>query len=73
MFEALNFMAENFIFSYLGVSMFTFSKHYFDFFFIFGTFVAIALARAANIYPISWVVNLGRDRKIPLNVRPKLH
>merc|ERR1712223_2298301 len=28
-FGLLNFMAENFIFCYVGVSMFTFSKHHF--------------------------------------------
>ena len=68
LFEVLNFMAENFIFSYLGVSMFTFSKHYFDFLFVFGSFLAIALARALNVYPMAAVVNLAREKKIPLNV-----
>ena len=29
LFETLNFLSENFIFSYLGVSMFTFGHHYF--------------------------------------------
>lgn len=33
-FELLNFLAENFIFSYIGVSMFTFPKHHFDVAFI---------------------------------------
>lgn len=67
-FEMLNFLAENFIFSYLGVSMFTFDKHIFSVSFIVGAFVAIAVARAANIYPLSLVVNCGRREKIPLNV-----
>ena len=69
LFEALNFMAENFIFSYLGVSLFTFSRHYFDIIFIFGAFVAVAAARAVNVYPILGVVNLGRKQKISMNVR----
>ncbi|TRY61537.1 hypothetical protein TCAL_04177 [Tigriopus californicus] len=65
-FETLNFLAENFIFSYLGVSMFTFSKHYFNLFFILGAFVAIAVARACNIYPLGMLMNLGRQQKIPM-------
>lgn len=41
-FELLNFLAENFIFSYIGVSMFTFPKHKFDFLFITTGFVSSA-------------------------------
>jgi sodium/hydrogen exchanger-like protein 6/7 len=40
MFELLNFLAENFIFSYIGVSMFTFPKHHFDPLFILTGFVS---------------------------------
>lgn len=39
-FELLNFLAENFIFSYIGVSMFTFPKHHFDAGFIITAFVS---------------------------------
>lgn len=66
--ETLNFLSENFIFCYLGVSMFTFEHHYFSFIFIFGTFVAIAVARAAHVYPLSLLLNLGRQQKIPMKV-----
>ena len=41
-FELLNFLAENFIFSYIGVSMFTFPKHHFDAVFIITGFVSIS-------------------------------
>lgn len=41
MFELLNFLAENFIFSYIGVSMFTFPKHHFDPLFILTGFVSL--------------------------------
>uniref|UniRef100_A0A182TG44 Cation/H+ exchanger transmembrane domain-containing protein n=1 Tax=Anopheles melas TaxID=34690 RepID=A0A182TG44_9DIPT len=44
-FELLNFLAENFIFSYIGVSMFTFPKHHFDPLFIFTGFMCAAIGR----------------------------
>ena len=68
LFETLNFLSENFIFSYLGVSMFTFGHHYFSVIFILGGFVAIAAARAMHIYPLSFLLNLGRAQKIPYKV-----
>lgn len=40
-FELLNFLSENFIFSYIGVSMFTFPKHHFDPWLISTGFVSI--------------------------------
>lgn len=40
-FELLNFLSENFIFSYIGVSMFTFPKHHFDLWFISTGFVSV--------------------------------
>lgn len=44
-FGLLNFMAENFIFCYVGVSMFTFSKHNFDAGFIAGNFHRVFIAK----------------------------
>lgn len=71
-FGLLNFMAENFIFSYVGVSMFTFSKHKFDAAFITGSFLAIIVGRAVNIYPLSFLLNLGRKSKITWNLQHML-
>ncbi|XP_055384841.1 sodium/hydrogen exchanger 6 isoform X3 [Condylostylus longicornis] len=65
-FELLNFLAENFIFSYIGVSMFTFPKHHFDPFFIPAAFFCAAIGRAVNIYPFSFLLNLGRKPKISM-------
>ncbi|XP_030748629.1 sodium/hydrogen exchanger 7 isoform X4 [Sitophilus oryzae] len=72
MFELLNFLAENFIFSYIGVSMFTFPKHHFDPLFILTGFICAAVGRAANVYPLSFLLNLGRRPKIPLNFQHML-
>ncbi|XP_063993002.1 sodium/hydrogen exchanger 6 isoform X5 [Diachasmimorpha longicaudata] len=67
LFELLNFLAENFIFSYIGVSMFTFPKHRFDPGFILSGFVCALIGRAANVYPLSFLLNLARKPKIPMN------
>ncbi|KAA8588757.1 hypothetical protein FQN60_010102 [Etheostoma spectabile] len=67
LFELLNFLAENFIFSYMGLALFTFQDHVFNPMFIVGAFVAVFLGRAANIYPLSLLLNLGRRNKIRSN------
>ncbi|XP_054154317.1 sodium/hydrogen exchanger 6-like [Oppia nitens] len=67
LFSLCNFIAENFIFTYIGVSMFTFPRHYWSFSFIVIAFIAIAVGRALNVYPLSFVLNLGRNNKIPLH------
>ncbi|XP_076024695.1 sodium/hydrogen exchanger 6-like [Genypterus blacodes] len=64
LFELLNFLAENFIFSYMGLTLFSFQSHVFNPMFIVGAFVAIFVGRAANIYPLSFLLNLGRKNKI---------
>lgn len=40
LFELLNFLAENFIFSYMGLTLFTFKNHIFNPMFIVGAFVS---------------------------------
>ncbi|XP_069574275.1 sodium/hydrogen exchanger 6-like [Brachyistius frenatus] len=67
LFEVLNFLAENFIFSYMGLTLFSFQSHIFNPMFIVGAFVAVFLGRAANIYPLSFLLNLGRKNKIRSN------
>lgn len=64
-FEILNFLAENFIFTYIGVSMFTSTSHGFNLLFIVAAFIAAFLARAVFIYPLSSLLNLCRRPKIP--------
>uniref|UniRef100_A0A8C5BZG8 Sodium/hydrogen exchanger n=1 Tax=Gadus morhua TaxID=8049 RepID=A0A8C5BZG8_GADMO len=79
LFELLNFLAENFIFSYMGLTLFTFQNHVFNPMFIIGAFVsfrcrfncqrtvAVFIGRACNIYPLSFLLNLGRRNKIRSN------
>ncbi|KAJ7993356.1 hypothetical protein DPEC_G00271570 [Dallia pectoralis] len=64
LFEVLHFLAENFIFSYMGLALFTFQNHIFSPIFIIGAFLAIFIGRAFNIYPLSFLLNLGRRHKI---------
>ncbi|XP_056607562.1 sodium/hydrogen exchanger 7 [Triplophysa dalaica] len=64
LFEVLHFLAENFIFSYMGLALFTFQNHVFSPIFIVGAFLAIFIGRALNIYPLSFLINLGRRHKI---------
>lgn len=66
-FDLLNFLAENFIFSYIGLSVFTFTTHIWDFRFIAWSFLAITVGRILNIYPLTFFLNFGRTGKIPWN------
>lgn len=64
LFELTNFLAENFVFLYVGVSIFTFHAQKWHAGFILSTFLAIIVARFCNIYPLSLLLNLGRRKKI---------
>lgn len=67
LFEVFHFLAENFIFSYMGLALFTFQNHIFSPIFIIGAFISIFIGRALNIYPLSFLLNLGRRHKINQN------
>ena len=64
-FELLSFLSENFLFSYMGVSLFTFPYHQWRPGFIGISFLAITIGRILNIVPLSIFLNLRRRRKIP--------
>ena len=64
-FEFLSFLSENFLFSYMGVSLFTFPYHQWKPGFIVFSFIGIAVGRILNIIPISLFLNIRRRRKIP--------
>ncbi|XP_034003232.1 LOW QUALITY PROTEIN: sodium/hydrogen exchanger 9-like [Trematomus bernacchii] len=65
LFEVFNFLGEIFIFSYMGYVLLTFPRHVFKALFITGAFLSICISRACNIYPLSFLLNLGRTTKIP--------
>uniref|UniRef100_A0A8C9RWX3 Sodium/hydrogen exchanger n=1 Tax=Scleropages formosus TaxID=113540 RepID=A0A8C9RWX3_SCLFO len=69
LFECLNFLAENFIFCYIGLALFTFQKHIFQVVFICGAFISILVARVCNVYPLSFLLNLGQRNKIPFSIQ----
>ena len=52
--------------------MFTFAHHKFVFSFVLVAFLAIAVARALNIYPLSFILNFGRKTRIPMNYQHML-
>ncbi|GAA55055.1 sodium/hydrogen exchanger 6, partial [Clonorchis sinensis] len=53
-FELLNFLSENFVFAYIGVSTFTYQQHYWDVRFVFIALLACIIARMVSVYPITW-------------------
>ncbi|KAM9332637.1 sodium/hydrogen exchanger 9-like [Pholidichthys leucotaenia] len=65
LFEVLYFLGEIFFFSYMGYILLTFPHHVFKGLFISGAFLSIFISRACNIYPLSFLLNLGRTNKIP--------
>ena len=56
--ELLNFLAENFLFIYMGISVFSFSHHKWDPFFTIFAFLGIVFGRLVNIYPLAGLINL---------------
>nr|XP_011451414.3 sodium/hydrogen exchanger 9 isoform X8 [Crassostrea gigas] len=70
LFELMNFLAENFVFLYIGVAVFTFHSQKWNPLFILAALISIFIARFFNIYPLSLLLNLGRKNKI---TRPFMH
>uniref|UniRef100_K3X285 Sodium/hydrogen exchanger n=1 Tax=Globisporangium ultimum (strain ATCC 200006 / CBS 805.95 / DAOM BR144) TaxID=431595 RepID=K3X285_GLOUD len=61
-----SFMAENFIFIYLGMSVVAYAGYFtWDWGFIFVNLVACLVGRMLNAFPMCMIANLGRDEKIP--------
>ena len=66
LFELLTFLCENFLFLAVGVCFWQRGQTW-DLSFIGIAFVAITIARALSIYPLTALINLGRKNKIPCN------
>ncbi|KAL4001120.1 multiple PDZ domain protein [Sarotherodon galilaeus] len=65
LFEVFNFLGEISIFGYMGYILLKFTCHKFEPVFISGALLSVFLSRAFNIYPLSFLLNLGRTNKIP--------
>ena len=62
LFELLNHMAENFVFSYIGLNVFTFQCHRWDGGFIAWSILAILIARVVHVFPLSFLSNRLRSK-----------
>lgn len=64
-FQLLSFLSENVVFLYIGISTFTYSQHAkWDPAFIGAAYLGIIIGRLCNVYPLSFLLNLGRKKKI---------
>ena len=67
-FEAVASFSETIVFAYLGTTIFS-DVHRWNIWMILFAIVACALARAANTFPLSALVNLKRKIKISRNMQ----
>jgi hypothetical protein len=65
MFDTMASIAETFVFAYLGMAVFSFGQQW-DIKLIFITLFVMLVARAANVFPLSFLINVARKKnKIP--------
>lgn len=64
LFELFNFLAENFIFIYIGITLFTFPNQKWDLRFIVLSIIAIGVARILCVVILSFILNLTRKNRI---------
>ncbi|VUZ41128.1 unnamed protein product [Hymenolepis diminuta] len=62
-FELLSFLAENFVFAYIGVSTFSAPSHNWDIWFVLITMFACVVSRMCAIYPLSRLINCARSQR----------
>lgn len=61
--RTLSFIAETCIFAYLGLAIFSFN-HRCELALVIWAIILCLLGRAANIFPLAWLVNKFREHKI---------
>ena len=66
--RTLAFLAETSVFAYIGMAMWSF-EHDVQPSFCMGSIILILLARACNIYPLSFIVNKFRGSEVKINSR----
>merc|ERR1712048_1533245 len=69
-FHLLAFVNENFVFCYMGLTITHAVKQEWNAWFILGAFIGILAGRAANIYPLSFLLNYFKrksgNQEIPM-------
>jgi NhaP-type Na+/H+ or K+/H+ antiporter len=68
-FKSLAGLCEFFVFLYIGMGIFTGAFKHINFTFCFAALAFCLIARVGNIFPISYLANLGRQQKIPIKMQ----
>jgi len=68
MYPVLASLTETMVFLYLGLSVFAFEGDY-DIGFIGFGLLGVLISRAFNVFPLTWLVNLGRKPNFKINLK----
>ena len=65
--QLASFMSENFIFTYLGITIFARNDFVYRWDLIFATVLVLLISRACNVFPLAFLSNLfnKRDKILP--------
>jgi len=64
--KTLSYLSELFVFIYLGMSFFLETAHEFRAGFVIATLALCFVARAVSVFPLAFLLNMGRKHKLPL-------
>lgn len=68
-FKSLAVMSEFFVFLYMGMGFFIGRWNEFYFLFIILVVIFCLIGRVANVFPMTFIANLGRQKKVPFNMQ----